>query len=397
MAKTVEEKYKKYELLEHILALPDTYIGSIEPQKINTYVFNNETKKMEEKELSYIPGLLKIFDEVIVNAIDHSMRLKAEEATGKEDIKHLKNIKVSINKETGYITVFNDGNGVDIKKHATYGDLWIPELIFGELLTSTNYDKNEEKIWGGKNGYGSKLTNIFSKEFTIETVDHYSKKIFTQTFRNNMTEREQPTVKACTKLPYTQITFLPDYERFGMKGLSDNMYELFHRRVIDACATTSKDVSVFLNTEKLAIKDFEKYCELFLDKKEQPSVYEACGERWEVVASISKSGSYEQLSFVNGINTIRGGKHIEYITNMITKNLVDMALAKKKKAIKAQHIKDNLFVFAKALIVNPSFDSQSKETLTTPVAKFGSKCELSDKFYDKLFKQVILLFILIVF
>jgi DNA topoisomerase-2 len=388
--KTVEEKYKKYELLEHILALPDTYIGSIEPQKINTYVFNNDAKKMEEKELSYIPGLLKIFDEVIVNAIDHSMRLKAEEASGKEDVKHLKNIKVSINKETGHITVFNDGNGVDIKKHATYGDLWIPELIFGELLTSTNYDKNEEKIWGGKNGYGSKLTNIFSKEFTIETVDHYSKKIFTQTFRNNMTERDQACVKACAKVPYTQITFLPDYAKFGISGLTDDMYELFHRRVIDACATTSKDVSVFFNTEKLAIKDFEKYCDLFLDKKEQPSVYEACGERWEVVASLSKSGSYEQLSFANGINTIRGGKHIEYITNMITKNLVDMAMAKKKKAIKAQHIKDNLFIFVKALITNPSFDSQSKETLTTPVAKFGSKCELSDKFYDKLFKQGII-------
>ena len=143
--KAVEEKYKKYELLEHILALPDTYIGSIEAQKINTYVYDDASKKMQEKELTYIPGLLKIFDEVIVNAIDHSMRLKAEEANGKEDIKHVKNIKVSINKETGAISVFNDGNGVDIKKHATYGDLWIPELIFGELLTSTNYDKNEEK------------------------------------------------------------------------------------------------------------------------------------------------------------------------------------------------------------------------------------------------------------
>lgn len=388
--KAVEEKYKKYELLEHILALPDTYIGSIEQQKISTYVFDDTSKKMQEKELTYIPGLLKIFDEVIVNAIDHSMRLKADEANGKEDIKHVKNIKVTINKETGSITVYNDGNGVDIKKHATYGDLWIPELIFGELLTSTNYDKNEEKIWGGKNGYGSKLTNIFSKEFTIETVDHYTKKVFTQTFRNNMTERDPAVVKACAKVPYTQITFLPDYQRFGIQHLTDDIYSLFHRRVIDACATTAKDVTVTFNNEKLAIKDFEKYCDLFLDKKEQPSVYEACNDRWEVVASISKSGSFEQLSFVNGINTIKGGKHIEYVTNMITKTLVDMAQSKKKKTIKAQHIKDNLFVFVKALVVNPSFDSQSKETLTTPVAKFGSKCELSDKFFDKLFKQGII-------
>jgi DNA topoisomerase-2 len=228
----------------------------------------------------------------------------------------------------------NDGNGVDIKKHSSYGDLWIPELIFGELLTSTNYDKGEEKIWGGKNGYGSKLTNIFSKEFVIETVDHNSKKIYTQTFSDNMTKRTPADVKASSKVPYTQISFIPDYERFGMKNMTDDIYKLFHRRVIDACATTPKDVSVYFNGEKLMIKDFEKYCELFLDKKEQPFVYEACGERWEVVASISSSGSFEFLSFVNGINTIKGGKHIEYITNMITKNLVDMTLAKKKKTVK---------------------------------------------------------------
>ena len=384
--KKVEDKYKKYELLEHILALPDTYIGSIEPQKITSYIYDDSSKKMVSDELTYIPGLLKIFDEVIVNAIDHSMRLKADEVKGKEDIKHVKNIKVTIDKVSGRITIMNDGNGVDIKKHSAYGDLWIPELIFGELLTSTNYDKGEEKIWGGKNGYGSKLTNIFSKEFVIETVDHYAKKIYTQTFSNNMTQRTKADVKASSKAPYTQISFIPDYERFGMKNMSDDIYKLFNRRVIDACATTPKEVSVFFNGEKLMIKDFEKYCELFLDKKEQPFVYEASGERWEIVASISSSGSFEFLSFVNGINTIKGGKHIEYITNMITKNLVDMTLSKKKKVVKSQHIKDNLFVFVKALIVNPSFDSQSKETLTTPVAKFGSKCELSDKFYDKLFK-----------
>lgn len=383
--KNVEDKYKKYELLEHILALPDTYIGSIEPVKVNTFIFNKNSQKMEEKQLTYIPAMLKIFDEVIVNAIDHAMRLKSEELTGKEDMKHVKNIKITINKDTGYISVYNDGNGVDIKKHSTYGDLWIPELIFGELLTSTNYDKNEEKIWGGKNGYGSKLTNIFSNEFTIETVDHYSKKIFTQTFKNNMTERSTAVVKACSKNPYTIITFLPDYKRFGMKNITDDIYKLFERRVIDACASTPKEVSVYLNDEKLSIKDFEKYCNLYLDESAS-YVYEKCGERWEVAVAVSRSGSFEQISFVNGINTIRGGKHIEYISNMITKNLVDMALSKKKKAIKTQHIKDNIFVFVKALIVNPSFDSQSKETLTTPVAKFGSKCDLSDKFYDKLYK-----------
>jgi DNA topoisomerase-2 len=385
MSKNVEDKYKKYELLEHIQSLPDTYIGSTEITKIRTYIYNDETKKMFEKEISYIPGLLKIFDEVVVNAIDHSQRLKMET---KKDVKPVKNIKVNINKETGIIKIFNDGNGIDIEKHKDYNNIWIPELIFGELLTSTNYDKTEEKTWGGKNGFGAKLTNIFSKEFIIETVDHYTKRLYTQTFTNNMTQRNKPTVKSSTKQPYTSITFLPDYERFGLEnGMTDDIYDLFKRRIIDACATTNKEVSVWFNDEKLLIKDFEKYGELFIeDKTEQPLVYEVCNDRWEVVATLSKTGIHEQISFVNGINTIRGGRHVDYITQNIIKRLVDMAQSKKKKTIKSQHIKDNLKIFVKSIIVNPSFDSQSKETLTTQASKFGSKCELSDKFIEKLFK-----------
>ena len=383
--KKVEGKYKKYELLEHIQSLPDTYIGSTELTKIKTYIYCDENKKMVEKEITYIPGLLKIFDEVVVNAIDHSMRLKSET---KENIKNVKNIKITIDKTDGKISIYNDGNGIDIEKHSEYNDIWIPELIFGELLTSTNYDKTQEKTWGGKNGFGAKLTNIFSKEFIIETVDHYTKKIYTQKFSNNMKERSKPQIRASQKQPYTQITFLPDYERFGLKdGITDDIYDLFKRRIIDACATTNKDVSVYFNNEKLMIKDFEKYAELFVDKQEQPLTYEVCNDRWEIVATLSKTGIHEQISFVNGINTIRGGRHVDYVSQNIIKRLVDLVQQKKKKTVKTQHIKDNLIIFVKSIIVNPSFDSQSKETLTTQVSKFGSKCEVSDKFIDKLYKS----------
>lgn len=386
MAKNIQDKYKKNTLKEHILSLPDTYIGSIEEAKIKTYVYKDG--KMIEKEISFVPGLYKIFDEIIVNTIDHNMRLKMEDENGKENVKPVKNIKITLDKDTGYITVYNDGNGIDVEKHTDYNNIWIPELIFGELLTSTNYDKEQEKLIGGKNGYGAKLTNIFSKEFHIETIDHYRKRLFTQTFRNNMNDKDKASVRASSKAPYTQIKFLPDYEKFGLKGMTDDIYELFHRRVYDAAAVTPKDVAVYFNGEKLPIKDFEKYCDLFLDtKEEQPRVYEQCGnERWEIVIAQSKTGIYEQMSFVNGINTLRGGRHVEQITNNVIKTLAEMALSKKKTTIKPQHIKDNLFVFVKCLIVNPSFDSQTKETLTTQVAKFGSKCELTDKFFDKLYK-----------
>ena len=132
----------------------------------------------------------------------------------------------------------------------------------------------KKKLWGGKNGFGAKLTNIFSKEFSIETVDHYTKKIYSQTFENNMTVRSKPIIKQCSKQPYTLIKFLPDYKKFGLdSGLTDDIYELFHRRIIDACVTTNKEVQVWFNNEKINIKDFEKYAELFIDNKKEHTNY----------------------------------------------------------------------------------------------------------------------------
>lgn len=384
----IEDKYKKYELREHIYNIPDTYVGSINPTTMDIYIYNDISKKMEVKNITYVPGLLKIFDEVIVNAMDHSVRLFIEEKNGKKDVKHVKNIKVTVDKNTGFISVYNDGNGIDVVKHEEL-KIYIPELITGTLLTSTNYNHQEEKIIGGKGGYGLKLTNIFSKLFTVETVDAQRQRIFTQNYKNNMLEKDTASVRSSSKQPYTKITFLPDFERFGIKGLTDDIYELFRRRTIDAAACTGNQVSVYFNDEKLPIKDFEKYSELFVDKTENALIYEKCNERWEIAVGLSNNGIYEQISFVNGINTIRGGTHASFITNSIIKKLTDMIEAKKKKIIKPQIIKENLFVFIKSTIVNPAFDSQSKETLTTPVAKFGSKCEISDKFIDKLYKTSI--------
>jgi len=386
MTTNIENKYKKHELRSHIYSRPAMYIGTIEPNTIETYIVDN-SNKIIKKQITYIPGLFKIFDEALVNAIDHSVRTREDKS---ENSIIVKNIKVSINKATGIIEVFNDGNGIEIVKHSEY-DIYIPEMIFGELLTSSNYNDDEIRTVGGVNGLGIKLANIFSKEFTIETIDHIRKKIYKQTFRDNLTIKEEPEIKSCQKKPYTKITFLPDYEKFGLKEMTDDIYDLFKRRVYDVSASTDTSVNVYLNDDKIPVKDFEKYADLFLDTKTiQPRYYEKPNDRWEVIVAFNPNGTFEQMSFVNGINTIRGGKHIDYILSSITKKLIDMTLAKKKKTIKPQYIRDNLFIFVKSIIENPSFDSQSKETLTTQITKFGSKCELSDKFYDKLYKSGII-------
>lgn len=384
--KDLGDKYRKHDLRSHIYELPDTWAGSSDPTTVETFVYDEESKKMMKKAISYVPALYKCYDEITVNAIDQTQRLKQEAAAGKDDVRPVKNIKFSIDRASGYIEIYNDGDGIDIELHPTYG-VYIPTMIFGQLLTSANYDKTEEKTVGGKNGIGAKLTNIFSKEFVLETVDHRRKKVFRQRWFNNMKESDKASVKSYSKAPYTLIRFLPDYERFGLTGLTDDMFELFRKRAMDACACTDANVSVYFNDSKIPYKTFESYVDLFLGPKDEHArVYEAANERWEVVATYSEHGQFDQVSFVNGINTLRGGKHVEYITNQITKRLSELVASKKKKDVKPQHIRDNLMVFVKSTIVNPSFDSQTKETLTTQVAKFGSKCELSDKFFDKLYK-----------
>jgi len=383
---SIENKYKKHELRSHIYSRPAMYIGTIESCTIDTFYVDNSNKFIKGQ-LTYIPGLFKIFDEALVNAIDHSVRTRQDIS---DTTLPVKNIKVHINKATGIISIFNDGNGIEIIKHSEY-DIWIPEMIFGHLLTSSNYDDDVIRTVGGVNGLGIKLANIFSKEFTIETVDHIRKKIYKQTFKDNLTVINEPDIKTCQKKPYTLITFLPDYEKFGLQEMTDDIYNLFKKRVYDVSACTDVSVNVYLNDTKINIKDFEKYVDLYLDTKTiQPRFYEKVNDRWEVAVAISNNGIFEQISFVNGINTIRGGKHVDYLLNNITKKLIDMTLAKKKKTIKYQHIRDNLFIFVKCVIENPSFDSQSKETLTTQFNKFGSKCELSEKFYEKLYKSGII-------
>lgn len=234
--------------------------------------------------------------------------------------------------------------------------------------------------------------NIFSTFFEIETVDAVRKKLYKQRFEDNMSKINAPVIEKYGKKPYTCIRFCPDYKRFSQSGLSKDMYELMIKRVYDVCAVTESEVSVYLNGNKLEYKNFEAYANLYIgDKSSHSRVYEKVNDRWEIVASYNDFNGFEHVSFVNGVWTSRGGKHVEYVVNNITKRLIEIISKKKKDVnIKPQVIKDNLIVFVKSTIVNPSFDSQSKETLTTPASKFGSKAELSDKFYEKLAKTGII-------
>lgn len=387
------DKYKKLDHREHVLTRPGMYIGSIEEDTFNTWVFDPATERLVKRDIRYVPGLYKIFDEIIVNAVDHAVRLKQTQG------EHLtRNIRVGINLETGWIEVTNDGDGIEVERHPEH-NIYIPQLIFGTMLTSTNYTDEEaggeERIIGGQNGIGAKACNIFSKEFHIETVDAKRKRHYTQVFTDNMSVAHEPTVKYCTKKPYTTIRFLPDYARFKGAALSADMHALFVKRVYDLCALTDNDVNVFLNGKKLEFKTFERYVDLYIGAKDdRVRAFEKVGDRLEVVATYhdgSEAMGLEQVSFVNGIWTLRGGKHVDHVATLLATRLCELAAKRRKDCtIKPQHVKNYLFVFIKSTVPNPTFDSQSKDVLTTPASKFGFKVDFSDKFIDKLYKSGII-------
>jgi len=270
-----------------------------------------------------------------------------------------------MDRNTGEISIYNDGSGIDVDIHPTEKDeggkpLMIPEMIFGHLLTSINYDKDEKKIVGGKNGYGAKLTNIFSKSFTIETVDSAKKKKYTQTFTNNMLEKTKPKITKYTSKPYTKITWIADFQRFGITEYSQDMISFMERRIYDIGGITDKKISVYLNNEKLKIKGFEGYSKLYVGESDM-ILYEDIDARWSLGISVSKTDKFEQISFVNGIATPKGGKHVDYLSKLIISSIKDHIKKKHKKDIMDNYVKNYLKLFINSVIENPSFDSQTKE------------------------------------
>lgn len=385
MASNDLNKYQKKSDKEHILDNPDMYIGSIENVDANEFIY--DSANITRKNICYIAGLYKLFDECIVNCRDHAVRMEQLIKNNSDNNNPLTYIDISIDEE-GIITFTNDGNGIDVAEHPEY-KLWIPEMIFAHLRTSTNYDKSEKKIVGGKNGYGIKLVFIWSSWGKIETVDHKRGLKYIQEFHNNLDIIDKPKITKCKTKSYTKVSFKPDYKRLGLnKGLSEDMLNLFKRRIYDIAAVTNKNIKVKLNSELVPIKTFQQYVKMIITDTEHK--YESHDGRWEYVIALSPEGEFYQMSFVNGIYTSKGGKHIDYIMNQIIKKITLYIKNKKKVDVKPSAIRENMALFLRCDIENPSYESQTKDFMNTPSSKFGSSCEVSDKFIENICKMGIM-------
>ena len=365
----LSKQYRKHTHREHILSLPDTYIGSIENSDEEQYVVDGEKFKLET--IPFNPGFYKLFDELLVNAHDHVVRLKQKKSENP-----VKTIQIEATETT--ITIRNDGESIDVEKHPEYG-VYIPQMIFGELLTSTNYDKSEKKLVGGKNGYGVKLVNIFAKKFVLTIVDAVRGLKYVQTFEDNMTKVSNPKVTSCKTKPFVEIEWTPDFSRFGWKSptIPAGILQVIQRRVFDLAMTVGKEVKVTWCGTHIKFRDVASYASWYLPEN-TALVAEVPHLGWQIAASDSPTDKFFSVSFVNGIWT-RSGKHVDEITNQIVSYFVSHLETKKKIKVRPGLVRDSLAVFINCSVENPNFSSQTKEVMTSKVS-----CKLSEDYLKKL-------------
>ena len=351
-------QYKRLSEVAHVLCRSGVYLGSI----INTEreVFVVENGKMVCKTVEYNPALVKMFDEIISNSADESIR------SG-----NVKNIWITV--ENGTISVKDDG-GIPVVKHPEY-QIYIPELLFGELRSGSNFD-DDNRVTAGMNGLGSVLTNIFSKMFKVETAD--SKRKFVQFYAENMSETTVPEISV-TKEHGTTITFLPDYERLGCTMTESNL-KMIERRCYDIAAVF-KNVNVYFNGNKISVKSFNDFSTLFVGDKQ---CVEESDSNWQIVVSSSlDDDAFRHISYVNGIDTFNGGGHVNYIADQIVGAVRDYVKKKHKIDVKPNIIRQCLFLFISTKINAPMFTSQTKEQLINDPKTFDNPIKLSQKFIKK--------------
>ena len=358
------EQIQKLTHIEHILKRPDSYVGPVEQSREQYWVLEGDA--FVKKYVQYSPALLKIFDEILVNAIDRNSLYP----------KLVSNILVDVDKESGAVTISNNGplGGVAVQEHVAE-KCWNPELTFGHLLTSTNYDDTQKRIVGGRNGYGAKLANIYSSKFEITIKDGENKLLYTQSWSDNMTKCNPPKIKKFSgATSVVSITFVPDWKRFGMRGMTEDIYDIFKKRVWDSNVCTSPNCKVKFQGEPLPKMTFDKYAKMYTQTE---TIVSVSTERWSVCIAPSQDG-FEQVSFVNGICTTKGGTHVDHAAGQVASGIIEEVA--KKIQLKPQQVKNTFFIFVKAVLENPSFSSQVKSECTSKSTDFGSRFEAPKTF-----------------
>lgn len=374
-SKKAKKEKDEYEWMQetrlHVLHRPDTYIGSVEVVPMNLVVIKQSKTDDKQLEASKVlleecsPALFKFVDEAIVNAIDNQRRDPTQ-----------KNISLKIDRKTGEIEISNDGKTIPIEKYPGT-DMWLPTVLFSEFLSGSNFNDDQQRFTGGRNGIGIKATNTWSVKFEIEICNAEFGKKFYQLFEENMAKKSNPKITSYKqKKSHTCLRWIPDYKRLGMdwvleKGLSEEIAAAIESRAYDACVCTRPTVNVNLNETKLNAKTIMHYAKAF--PAEAPFATDSVTIGDDVVFSICAAAREPNndpftIGFVNGVRCC-GGSHIDLCMRKINDIIMTKAKTKSKGDLNSRgfQLKNELTLIVSVLIVNPRFTSQTKEILDSKV------------------------------
>lgn len=371
---TETKQYQVLTPINHVLHRPDMYIGSLESENINRFITSG-TNALEEVTTNTCKGFLKIVDEVVSNAQDY----QATDPTTNL-------ISLSVNSENGWIKVYNNGKKTVSTKPFNDSGKSVAQTVFGVLLSGSNFNDDQKRKWLGKNGLGVKLTNIYSKEFVVNLGDPETQENHVIRFSNNMKYCDTPKVKKYTKKgAFTEVFFLPEYERFGITlPLSEDLCKLLKGRMQDLAITTHKKVVVKFNEEEIAYSDLKSYAQMLGGTLLSNDTFTGENETELQVCIVTDTPTPHTAAFVNG------GRCTGTIVNLVTSKIAEVFSKKFPNATKLSNIiKENLGIIVKATVYNPTYSSQSKDVLTTPASKFGFDYTVSPTLHKKLLNSTL--------
>jgi DNA topoisomerase II len=339
-------KYVKHDPISHILARPDMYVGSKSFKTIMDYVYENNAIAM--RSVSICPALIRCLVEILSNAVDNIERSKG------------KMTKIIINvSPPNTCVITNDGEAIAIAIDETE-KIYNHTLIFGHLLSGSNYDDTAQRYVSGRNGLGAKLTNVFSNRFTVEGVDDSAHLSFSQTWTSNMKVVTPPKIAKCQKKSYTRVSFELDTNQFGVCEIPADCLAVFAKHALDAAMTTGLKVTY---NEVVLPNKLNAYFSLIDGGAVESYKFETSDTRVWVSASVSDG--FEAISFVNGMRTKNGGKHVDAAIAAVCGPII----SKYKGVITLRDIKKKIRLLIVSRVVNPEYESQEKNSLEAPKVK----------------------------
>lgn len=346
---------------EHIITRPSMYIGSVDTNTISDYMLIDN--KMTYSEMSYVPGLIKIINEIIDNCVDVAIKTNFQFSN-----------EISVKIDSNRVEVRDNGTGIPVEKNAD--GHYLPELCWNHARAGSNFDNDDSRTQIGMNGVGSYATACFSKKFVGHTDD--GKNSYTITIKDNASSFKE--VVGPTKERGTTVTFNPDLEKFGLTEIDEVHHNIIRQRLINL-SMSFPDITFKFNGRKINVSSFKKYIALFGDNFE---MYETEDYRFAILPNADDD--FRHFTYVNGLKIPDGGTHVDVIISNVVNRMKDK-LVKKYKTIKPGDIRNKLMLISfMKNVKNTKFNSQSKEKITNSQAEINAY--LGDVPYDYIVNKI---------